>query len=57
VLRDLPGNGTAVLRALAPSLSRAIRDRLSGRAAIALVGGTNLILWAGLISFAVRLFR
>jgi hypothetical protein len=57
VFKDQPANGAAALRAFAPSLRRSTRDRLSGRLAIALVGGTSLVLWVGLMSLAVHLFR
>jgi len=56
VLRNQPVNGSAAMAALAPTLRRSFRDRLSGRAAIAFGAGTSLLLWAGIISLAVRLW-
>ncbi|HEX6842726.1 MAG TPA: hypothetical protein VF113_14420 [Stellaceae bacterium] len=48
--------GPATISVLAPALRRLLQDRLSGRAAIALVGGTSLLLWAGILSLAVHLW-
>jgi hypothetical protein len=39
------------------AVRRLFPQRLSARAAIAIVAGTNLALWTGLISFIVYFFR
>ena len=57
MLRNQAVNGPATTGALALALHRSFRDRLSGRAAIALVGGTSLLLWAGILSLLVHLWR
>jgi hypothetical protein len=56
VLRNQPVNGPAAIGVLAPTLRRSFRDRLSGRAALTLVGGTSLLLWAGILSLLVHLW-
>ena len=57
MLRDQPANGPMAARALAPIMRLSLRDQLSARAAFALVGGTSLILWAGIISLVIRFWR
>ena len=56
MLRNHSVTGPATISVLAPALRRLLQDRLSGRAAIALVGGTSLLLWTGILSLAVHLW-
>lgn len=56
VLTNQPANGPATIALLAPRLRR-LGDRLSGRAAIALLGGASLILWTGIMSLVLHFWR
>ncbi len=50
MISDRPANLASALDTLAPIARRSLRDRVSPRAAIALVGGTSVVLWTALIS-------
>ncbi len=50
MIGDRPANLASTLDSLAPIVRRPLRDRVSPRAAIALVGGASVVLWTALIA-------